>query len=448
MAIYYIDKDHPSASNSNAGTDPNLPWLSFANMTVGGSVVVAGDTVLVRKTTTPYDLGASNDFENPAVQPANNGSAGNLITISKWGDDRPVVEISSGTSGAIGAGLQSPRKKFISWEHFEINMPGLVNKAAVLFDCDNCELHFIKVNGKSMTTTDNHDAFRIEGTNDAIVQDCEARDVKAGTSSPYDNSAAYKCYQNVRLLLEHCLARDCDMGLFDKGQGSVDNIFRRNLVVDCYWGMKSIQSPWDSPDVYENIFQVSGLGLGLDTGTNPHFLNLRCFNNVFYVPLGITDVVTLRGVGVNSTDLEFYNNIIHNVGGSRTIRHELTTGVLTHNRNCFQSAFSAQRHGTSYASLGTWQSGTGFDADSFVDDPEFVDLAGEDFHLQSTSPCKGTGVAGEDMGAYPRADSTVIGPRSASTTDPGRPPVTVRPAVFERPPVDIRPPVDLRPSVN
>ena len=33
-----------------------------------------------------------------------------------------------------------------------------------------------------------------------------------------------------------------------------------------------------------------------------------------------------------------------------------------------------------------------------------------DFRLLPGSPARGTGLGGEDMGAYPRADGTVIGP--------------------------------------
>ncbi|MCJ7646718.1 T9SS type A sorting domain-containing protein, partial [bacterium] len=39
-------------------------------------------------------------------------------------------------------------------------------------------------------------------------------------------------------------------------------------------------------------------------------------------------------------------------------------------------------------------------AHSISQDPKFVNLAGNDFHLQPDSPCKGTGENGVDMGAY------------------------------------------------
>lgn len=60
MTTYYVNKNHPSASNSNAGTSASLPWLTLAKAT---ATVAAGDTVHIagfyRETMTLATSGSS-----------------------------------------------------------------------------------------------------------------------------------------------------------------------------------------------------------------------------------------------------------------------------------------------------------------------------------------------------------------------------------------------------
>lgn len=44
MTTYYVNKNHPSASDSNAGTSASLPWLTLSKAT---ATVAAGDTVYI-----------------------------------------------------------------------------------------------------------------------------------------------------------------------------------------------------------------------------------------------------------------------------------------------------------------------------------------------------------------------------------------------------------------
>lgn len=404
MTLYYLDGDHASAADVNTGTDPNLPWKTFTNLTKVGSPVVAGDTLQVKKTAVPYDVGASNDFEVPAIVPRNNGTAGNPITITRWGTDRPVAQISSGIQAALGVSIG---KSYITWEWFEVAMTGVVAKAFALMDCSNCVLSHCFVDANDFSTTDNHEPYRIEGTTDCLVTDCIGQNCRAGASSPYTNSSAFKCYQNTRLIIEHCRAENCDTGIHDKQQGSTDNIFRYNFIKNCHWAHDTIQVPWTSPQIYECIF-TNGQFRYDTNGT--HSVDALHSNCVWYISPAILDPFVCRGT-TPTTGLSFYNNIMYNIG-QRKIRHELTVDMTIHDFNCFYNELSAQRYGTSYSSLAAWQSATGLDGNSIITDPLFVDPANDDFHLQAASPCRGIGKNGQDMGAYPRNDSTVIGPRA------------------------------------
>jgi len=65
---YYVNENHPSANNSNPGTE-SAPWSTIQK---GADTVVAGDTVIVRS-------GVYN--ERITFSPSNTGTAGNRVTF-------------------------------------------------------------------------------------------------------------------------------------------------------------------------------------------------------------------------------------------------------------------------------------------------------------------------------------------------------------------------------
>ena len=83
---YYVDGSNPNASDSNPGTE-SLPWktISKANKTL-----VAGDTVYIKG-------GTYSGITGSAIDPANTGTAGNIITYSSYNNE-DVQIVGSGTS--------------------------------------------------------------------------------------------------------------------------------------------------------------------------------------------------------------------------------------------------------------------------------------------------------------------------------------------------------------
>jgi len=94
-ATYYIDKNHPSASDSNAGTSESLPWKTISK---ANSTLQAGDTVFIK----------AGDYPNN-IYPARSGTAGNPITYKRFGTD--VVNVKS--TGAYGYGLRLDQRNYI-----------------------------------------------------------------------------------------------------------------------------------------------------------------------------------------------------------------------------------------------------------------------------------------------------------------------------------------------
>jgi len=82
MATYYVDKDHPSASDSNPGSE-SLPWLTIQHAL---DTVVPNDTVYVKAGT----------YTPTALTMITAGTSGNPITISNYSTDKVIVDFSSG----------------------------------------------------------------------------------------------------------------------------------------------------------------------------------------------------------------------------------------------------------------------------------------------------------------------------------------------------------------
>ena len=152
-------------------------------------------------------------------------------------------------------------------------------------------------------------------------------------------------------------------------------------------------------------------------------------------------------VNSNASGWEIYNNIIYNCSPNGThikavVGHTLYNNIFMSNANTYGptgnalGAFAYSDYSCFYDSgnfylfydvvgdLAAWQTASGLDAHSIDTNPLFINPANLDFHLQSKSPCKGTGKDGLDMGAYPRNDGTIIGTISGSI--PPNPPTSLR----------------------
>lgn len=93
------------------------------------------------------------------------------------------------------------------------------------------------------------------------------------------------------------------------------------------------------------------------------------------------------------------NNIGTNTGGASSFRIIAVSDSnnKTINNNCWSwvSGGFAAVDGVPYDDFTTYQAATGFDSDSIDTDPQFVDAASDDFHLERRSPCFN---AGADVG--------------------------------------------------
>jgi len=74
-AIYYVDQNHPQASDENPGTE-ELPWKTLIH---GCAQLKAGDTLLVKDGV--YYSTTTDLWVKPGIRPVNSGTETNPIII-------------------------------------------------------------------------------------------------------------------------------------------------------------------------------------------------------------------------------------------------------------------------------------------------------------------------------------------------------------------------------
>lgn len=98
---YYVDKNHPSASDSNPGTI-NLPWLTIQH---SFETITAGDTVFIRQ-----------GIYNEQVSTINDGNLSDgYIVISAYPNENPVID-GTGLTESTGLLISNSYIEFIGLE--------------------------------------------------------------------------------------------------------------------------------------------------------------------------------------------------------------------------------------------------------------------------------------------------------------------------------------------
>jgi hypothetical protein len=128
-ATYYVDQDHPRASDKNSGAEDS-PWNTINH---AATVLRAGDTVLVNEGI--YDVGASANWAVPAVGPIHAGTAAAPITFQAHPGHRVTITTSGGQA-AIGS-----NRDYVVWDGFVVEMTDRM-KGILIFGARGCVVRY------------------------------------------------------------------------------------------------------------------------------------------------------------------------------------------------------------------------------------------------------------------------------------------------------------------
>lgn len=193
-------------------------------------------------------------------------------------------------------------------------------------------------------------------------------------------------------------------GFVDADQVSTNNIVERNLcydnaTVDSTKSNFSYVGANGTPgnNIFRNNISYGGVRGFRMSGSDTDFI----YNNTIYN--SSSEGIVLDGSTANCT---VKNNIFSTAGAEHI---KVDAGSITGNNinnNCYgdDGVNNFDWNGTNY-NFADWKTNSSQDDNSILQDPQFVDAAGNDFHLKSNSPCI---TAGVDVGLTEDFDGIAI----------------------------------------
>jgi parallel beta-helix repeat protein len=428
--VYYVAKD---GSNSWDGSLEH-PWLTIQK---AADTMVAGDTVYIKK-----------GVYAERVVAQQLGSLGKFITYKAYPGHKPIID-----AGGNGTAFSIIGKSYIRMDSLEIRNAG--NWGILVEDSTNIEIRNVKASYSNLENIQIRDE-----SSQIVIEDCEVSyshkysgiDVYEYDGRPHhvtvknciahhnQQFAGIASEQADNLIIDSNICYNNQLGI-DIGSGD-RNIIRNNTIYDCETGI-ALSSNEDS-EVYDNIiynieneaiysycFSVHGeaharnkwyrnivynCGFGIyeskwdwkgNEGTSS---NHEFYNNLFY-NIGTHGTYRVPFYFQGSTGIEFHNNTIHMNAGygaiqllEGTVNSKIENNIISISGNKSPIIMDTSSSGGAVIDYNCYHNRagtvTGPGEHSIAKDPEFVDVANRDFHLQPDSPCKGAGENGVDMGAY------------------------------------------------
>ena len=166
--------------------------------------------------------------------------------------------------------------------------------------------------------------------------------------------------------------------------------------------------------IVNNVFDGNALGIrAINANGNGSGSSLSIRNNTFYSMLDATAVSL-----TNTPRTLLLNNIFAGSGLTALFADTASANEFVSDYNIFDPGLDAVAdwQGATYLTLPTWMGAAGFDPHSISGDPLFIDAAGGDFHLQSSSIAIDAGDPQVPVGQEPSPNANIINLGAYGTT--------------------------------
>jgi len=413
-ATYYVDQNHPAASDTNPGT-VSLPWLTIQK---AANTIIAGDSVYIKE-----------GIYNEQVIPQNSGNPGNYITYLAYPGDTVTIDGTgiplpdwyglldiTGKSYIEVTGLRvinSTDAGILAWEsnHILIENNYTYNTVSSGIGVWICSNIIIDGNEVELACNDGmQECITVAGTDTFEIMNNHVHHGGPGTNGGEG---------------------------IDAKDGSSNGIIYKNYVHDMDMNRLGIYvDAWDKHtyniDVYQNIVHNCAHGIVAASEAGGLLENVIIHNNIAYnnEEVGIWIANWSSAPQQPMKDIYVINNTIFNNGnewgGGISVMNSDADNVVIRNNICSQNLLfqiviedAPQNFFVDHNLIDGYMGYFGeiFGSDSVVGDPRFVDSVGADFHLQESSPAINTGSsvdapnfdfdentrpqgAGYDIGAY------------------------------------------------
>lgn len=406
---WYVNINHPNASDSGAGTETQ----PFLTLSAGIAAAEAGDNVIVR----PGRYSDHNATWYSVFTPARSGEPNRPITIKSDPALGAVLvprDFNTSTQSTYPA-MSIYQRRYIVVDGFKsegmLKIHNDVQGGSQYVTIQNCEVEYGGQQGDDASL--NWGIAVHVSDNNVIRNNLVHRMRSSGNNS--ENTAAIMNFGSSYNLIEN---NDADAGngivysAFGQKAGNIhNNIWRRNIARNAPVGFlgkggTNGATYSDNETFYQNIIINADRAFHLNHNSrywrvyNNTAHNVRLFHNQWQL---------------NSVDNQFWNNIVSQASGGAYQIEDLgtpawATYISYSNYNFWSSVagtFAKWQYGASSQTLSEWRTATSYDANSLTGDPLFVNAAQGNFKLQSGSPARGTGRDGVDMGAYPTGNEII-----------------------------------------
>ncbi len=287
-SLYFVDRNHPNASDDNTGTDENQPWRSFVH---AAAFAKAGDTVYVKK----------GIYTDGKVVLRHSGERGKEIILSAYpGHEREVVIKNAGFSSIGHSHIVLRGFKFMHTPSYGIRFQGPDDSNAPP--------------AENITIANNH-------TYDTWSSGISVWGVKWG-KNPGD-------YYNIKdVIIENNLLELGTNGgkneIITVANGAVNIEVRYNEIrlgdPNMTGGDEGIDFKEGVRDskIYGNlIHDLSDKAIYIDGGSDSHdpqITNIEIFDNIMWNLPSAGISITTEGMG-DVDGIKVYNNVVYNVDG-------------------------------------------------------------------------------------------------------------------------------------
>lgn len=449
----YVDKDHPSASDSNNGS-ASTPWKSLQH---GLNQLTAGSHLYVKKSVEPYYGPYRLRGTNVGGFTINvNGTASSPIVVEGYPGERPVINQKRGLSSLLTTGEADSATKalagfyihqgdYLTIRNFEItqtSFSGIMTnpgpfRPSVYITIENMLIHHLYAD--PVYGRDNLGGIRIDHTNFCTIRNNVIHDIYTSrtvgnsyTSEQYSFHSGIHGFRPGGCIIENNLIYNVAKGVYQKTASYEDkdsNEVRKNIFyniddVTYFVGVQGagVRAAYNAKFHDNIVYNANGGVRAKVYETSAQSRGMEIYNNTFY---NVSDAISITGM----TDVKVYNNIFDTVTNlifalqDPTGYGNVNSATQFDNNLYFNSQllWALDRYGANsqfLRSLSDWQNAisrssteslvSSPDSRSIVAAPQYIDAGNLDFSLKGTSPAKGAGINGEDIGAY--GNFSFVGP--------------------------------------
>lgn len=444
-ADYYVSPTG-AASWANCGA-PAKDGTEACSRQTAMANAVAGDTVYFRGGT--YEPGVGNQFSDPVMHPAHNGTTGNTITLkgylgetatiheATWNDVAP----NNNTKPAAGCAQNS----YVTWDGFTFERDkdnGYQASAIVRFELsDHCSIINSELIGRPHMDYSNGSLIHIVQSTYIDISNNRLHGMSRDPNAiePTVNTTAIWSFNFDHVYIHHNDFYDNYSSVNTKLATSYLYIYN-NHIWDC--GHTAFVNWWQGSGttdelIYQNVVRNCPYVFDATNAGDYSQYNIKLYNNTIYNS-GNGQMITVGHIRYHGRrGTEVFNNIIYNAGGGNPllVRYynspdlEEMPAYADYNTYYGGGYWNLNYNDQyNYNTLSAWSAATSLDSHSIIANPLFINSGGTnptDYKLQSSSPAKigRGGEYGTVMGAYVTGDEIIgyVAPVSSDTTPPDPP---------------------------